>query len=307
MRCVVNFTPVLLEQLDDYAQQFKPHLENGSRFANRCSTCWPASSRYPLTSKLAHEIVRACRRAHAPLMIDVHPRFVPLFDMVMTRGRRACRRGRSGLHERAVLSRPAELVSPRLAGPLAETTAPGQGHCWSADGVFDKRARRKLLQDHVRGLRRSAGALPRIGRERPDRALDDPLRSPDRTAADRHRRMHCSLPEAEGPEQAGLPRRPGARALAYAGRPSGVRTATSAAGRKASGCPRAASAPRPSNCSTNSASPGAHPAKASGTTAVFFPGWRRIGEEARRSLFCAHAVRRMRRHACSSATTACPT
>ena len=34
MRCVVNFTPVLLEQLDDYATQFKRHLESGSRFSD---------------------------------------------------------------------------------------------------------------------------------------------------------------------------------------------------------------------------------------------------------------------------------
>ncbi len=33
MRCVVNFTPVLLEQIDDYAVQFRRHLKNGQRFA----------------------------------------------------------------------------------------------------------------------------------------------------------------------------------------------------------------------------------------------------------------------------------
>ncbi len=84
MRCVVNFTPVLLEQLDDYATQFKAHLANGSRFAEPLLNLLAGVDPIPLDNAGRAEIIRACRRAHAPLMIDTQPTFRGLFDIVMT-------------------------------------------------------------------------------------------------------------------------------------------------------------------------------------------------------------------------------
>jgi alpha-amylase/alpha-mannosidase (GH57 family) len=84
MRCVINFTPVLLEQLDDYASQFRRHLERGSRFAEPLLNLLAGVDPIPADLEGRAEIVRACRRAHAPMMIDVYPAFRGLFEMVMT-------------------------------------------------------------------------------------------------------------------------------------------------------------------------------------------------------------------------------
>lgn len=83
MRCVVNFTPVLLEQLDDYASQFKQHLASGQRFADPLLNLLAGCDPIPDDIDARSEIVMACRRAHAPMMIDVHTPFRGLFDMVM--------------------------------------------------------------------------------------------------------------------------------------------------------------------------------------------------------------------------------
>jgi len=80
MRCVVNFTPVLLEQLADYTSQFRRHLETGERFADPLLNLLAGVDPIPTDAKARAEIVIACRRAHAPLMIDVHPRFANLLD-----------------------------------------------------------------------------------------------------------------------------------------------------------------------------------------------------------------------------------
>ena len=84
MRCVVNFTPVLLEQIDDYADQFRRHLAGGSRFAEPLLNLLAGVDPIPSDLGGRAEIVRACRRAHVPLMIDGYPAFRGLFDIVMT-------------------------------------------------------------------------------------------------------------------------------------------------------------------------------------------------------------------------------
>lgn len=84
MRCVVNFTPVLLEQIDDYADQFKAHLTNGRRFAEPMLNLLAEVDQIPTHTEGRAELIRMCRRAHAPLMIDVYPAFRGLFDLVMT-------------------------------------------------------------------------------------------------------------------------------------------------------------------------------------------------------------------------------
>jgi alpha-amylase/alpha-mannosidase (GH57 family) len=84
MRCVVNFTPVLLEQLNDYGTEFKHHLNEGGRFSDRLLNLLAGIEPIPTDLAARAEIVRACRRAHAPLMIDAYPRFRDMFDMVLS-------------------------------------------------------------------------------------------------------------------------------------------------------------------------------------------------------------------------------
>ena len=61
MRCVVNFTPVLLEQIDDYASQFKQHLDKGSRFCEPLLNLLSGVDDIPPDNESRAEIVRACR------------------------------------------------------------------------------------------------------------------------------------------------------------------------------------------------------------------------------------------------------
>jgi alpha-amylase/alpha-mannosidase (GH57 family) len=84
MRCVVNFTPVLLEQLDAYAVEFRQYLNQGGRFADPLLNLLAGVEPIPAGAAGRAEIVRDCRRAHAPMMIDPLPRFRELFSMVMS-------------------------------------------------------------------------------------------------------------------------------------------------------------------------------------------------------------------------------
>ncbi len=83
MRCVVNFTPVLLEQLADYTAQFRRHLETGQRFADPFLNLLAGVDPIPTDHEARVDVVNACRRAHAPLMIDVHPRYRDLLSMAL--------------------------------------------------------------------------------------------------------------------------------------------------------------------------------------------------------------------------------
>jgi len=44
-RAVVNFTPVLIEQLEEIAQRVTDHLQSGSALPTQCWRCW-AQTRY---------------------------------------------------------------------------------------------------------------------------------------------------------------------------------------------------------------------------------------------------------------------
>ncbi len=84
MRCVVNFTPVLLEQLDDYGVQFRRHLADGHRFSEPLLNLLAGVEPIPDDIEQRADIVRACKRANAPMMIDVYPMFRELLGMVET-------------------------------------------------------------------------------------------------------------------------------------------------------------------------------------------------------------------------------
>lgn len=81
-KLVVNFAPVLLEQLDDYAHQMNNWLTEQRPMQDTLLN-WVAGG-LPLPMDLAGrtEIVSACQRAFAPTMIDPLPHFKHLLDMV---------------------------------------------------------------------------------------------------------------------------------------------------------------------------------------------------------------------------------
>lgn len=68
-RAVVNFAPILLEQLDDYAQGIDAYLERGTPLRDPVLALLGEA---PVPDDLAarSELIRVCLRAHAPRMIE---------------------------------------------------------------------------------------------------------------------------------------------------------------------------------------------------------------------------------------------
>lgn len=75
MRLVVNFAPVLLEQLDDYSQQIQAFLEQGTPMSDPQLNVLAGASPIPSDIKAREKIIRDCQRCHAPQMIDPYPAF----------------------------------------------------------------------------------------------------------------------------------------------------------------------------------------------------------------------------------------
>ena len=73
-RAVVNFAPILLEQIADYAQRVKGHLEHGERIPDPVLALLTSMS-VPDDAAAREEIIRVCLRAHGPRMIEPFPLF----------------------------------------------------------------------------------------------------------------------------------------------------------------------------------------------------------------------------------------
>ncbi len=79
-RAVVNFTPTLLEQLDDYAAQLEGFLERGEAIRDPLLNAL-ASPVPPCDPEGRLELIRACLRANQGRMIDPHPPFRRLAEL----------------------------------------------------------------------------------------------------------------------------------------------------------------------------------------------------------------------------------
>lgn len=76
-RAVVNFAPILLVQIDDYARQVQAFLEKGQSIPDPVLALL-ATETVPEDATERAEILRVCLRAHAPRMIDPMPLFAQL-------------------------------------------------------------------------------------------------------------------------------------------------------------------------------------------------------------------------------------
>ena len=204
MRCVVNFTPVLLEQLDDYARQFRDHLESGSRFCEPLLNLLSGVEPIPADLESRADIVRACRRAHAPLMIDVHPRFQALFRMVMSAdGEHVDVESLAYMNEQFFLDLLSWYHIAWLGHSLKQL--PRVRGLMEIDGIFDKRSRRRLLKvmcEAFDGLLERYRALAESGQiELSITPYGHPI-VPLLLDIDS---MHCALPEAPGPAEDSYP------------------------------------------------------------------------------------------------------
>ncbi|MDH5614900.1 MAG: glycoside hydrolase family 57 protein, partial [Gammaproteobacteria bacterium] len=82
MHVVVNFAPILLEQLDDYAVQLKEWFHEGRAMRDPLLNALAGVTPVPDSATGRYEILVACQRAHAPRMIDPYPCFRAMLDMV---------------------------------------------------------------------------------------------------------------------------------------------------------------------------------------------------------------------------------
>ena len=81
MHAVVNFAPVLLEQLDDYAQQLDTLLKHGKPTQDHMLNLLSGVERIPSDAASRQRIVQDCQRCHAPRMIHPYPAFHRLVRM----------------------------------------------------------------------------------------------------------------------------------------------------------------------------------------------------------------------------------
>ncbi|MBU0653602.1 MAG: glycoside hydrolase [Gammaproteobacteria bacterium] len=82
MRCVVNFAPILLEQIDDYARQLNAFLKDGKPMADRLLNLLAGVEPVPADSAARAELIGECQRCHAPTMIHPHAPFQRLFKII---------------------------------------------------------------------------------------------------------------------------------------------------------------------------------------------------------------------------------
>lgn len=79
-RAVVNFTPVLLEQLEDYSQRVAQYLHTGRALPDRVLALLTDAAR-PVQSVQRAELIRACLRAQRVRMIERFEPYRELADM----------------------------------------------------------------------------------------------------------------------------------------------------------------------------------------------------------------------------------
>jgi alpha-amylase/alpha-mannosidase (GH57 family) len=82
MKVVVNFAPVLLEQLDDYARQLKNWLDHGQEMQDPMLNLLAGATEIPANMHERYRLLCDCQRAHAPKMIDPYPVFKTLLSPV---------------------------------------------------------------------------------------------------------------------------------------------------------------------------------------------------------------------------------
>jgi alpha-amylase/alpha-mannosidase (GH57 family) len=75
MKVVVNFAPVLLEQLDDYAQQMKSWLDEGKVMKDPMLNMLAGATPVPRLPNDRYQLLCDCQRANAEKMIDPYPAF----------------------------------------------------------------------------------------------------------------------------------------------------------------------------------------------------------------------------------------
>ena len=82
-RVVVNFAPVLLEQLDDYGEQMRGWIRDESPMRDPLLNLVSGATSIPPEPDLRADIITACKRAYPPTMINGYAPFRDLLDFAM--------------------------------------------------------------------------------------------------------------------------------------------------------------------------------------------------------------------------------
>ena len=80
MHVVVNFAPVLLEQLDDYARQLKNWLDSGQRMKDPMLNLLAGVDPIPESPLQRYQLLCDCQKANTEKMIDPYPDFKRLLE-----------------------------------------------------------------------------------------------------------------------------------------------------------------------------------------------------------------------------------
>ena len=204
MRCVVNFTPVLLEQIDDYAIQFKNHLDKDERFAEPLLNLLAGIEPIPRDAAGRAEIVSACLRAHAPMMIDIYPAFGDLFNMVMSLdGKHVDETRLAYVNDQFFLDLLSRYHLAWLGHSLKQM--PEVKLLVERDTVFDQHARRRLLEIMYKAF---DGLLMRYRKLSQSGQIElsmTPYGHPIVPLLIDLDSMHGALPESKGPETKSYP------------------------------------------------------------------------------------------------------
>jgi len=288
MRCVVNFTPVLLEQLDDYGTEFKYHLNEGGRFSDRLLNLLAGIEPIPADLEARAEIVRACRRAHAPLMIDTYPRFRDMFDMVLSLdGKEVYDERLSYMNEQFFLDMLAWYHIGWLGHSLKRQ--PRVAALIDHTGNFDAGLRRELLSIMCEAFDGLLGRYRKLADRDQVELSMTPYGHPIVPLLIDIDSMACALPEAAGPDGDDYP---GGLDRARWHMREGIRVFEHFLGRPPSGVWLSEGAVSEESIALLDEFDIAWSASGEGVwnNSRFLSGLETEGEAARRSLFCAHRV-----------------
>ncbi len=81
-KAVINFVPVLLEQIDDYRQQLHDYLHHATRMHDPLLNWLAGVDKISKKLSVRTHIIQACQKAHAAQMIDPYPQYKKLLDIV---------------------------------------------------------------------------------------------------------------------------------------------------------------------------------------------------------------------------------
>jgi alpha-amylase/alpha-mannosidase (GH57 family) len=208
MKVTVNFAPVLLEQLDDYAQQLQHWLVSGRRMREPMLNLLAGVTAIPAEAEDRCQLLRDCQRANAEKMIDPYPGFrkllQPLKEMFSGQGKIA--RDKTFLRYLDSQYFIDVLMWYHLAwlGHTLKQTATAR-RLLEKEALFDDQDRRELLtliHDCIAGL------IPRYRKLAESGQIElsmTPYGHPIIPLLNDFANMNCAQPAAPVPDSSGYP------------------------------------------------------------------------------------------------------